>query len=255
MPHTTPPKQAFHTIFMREICNASLFSNVRRALSSLPFPTMLKACESTEVALGPPLRLVLQWIDDMWTQEIEYQNRKDKSAVPASIDFESHESLGFYLLEPLKNKQRKSYENESRFLSPRPIIVIDSSSPLYNNLKLCTVTVQLLTGDGTPLDHVDQERLIGPQGKQTVLSIAHSRTPPMAVKVDSFVSSHRSTSQISSKLELRSLSLGFTIEYETCDGKKGRAYTTSNAFNLLRDRRRERKRRSTRMDPLELDVY
>ncbi|PRP87188.1 hypothetical protein PROFUN_01450 [Planoprotostelium fungivorum] len=201
---------------------------------------MLKAYETSNAALGPPLRLVLHWIDDMWTQEIEHQARKNKSAVPASTAFEYQESLGFCLLEPLKSKQRKSYENESRFLSPRPVIVIDSSSPLYSNLKRCTVTVKLLTGDGTPLDPIDQGRLMAPQGKQTVLSIAHSRTPPMAVK-------------ISGKLEMRTLSLGFVIDYETCDGKTGQAYLTSNMFNLVRDRHREKKKWSTRTDLLELD--
>ncbi|PRP79484.1 hypothetical protein PROFUN_12852 [Planoprotostelium fungivorum] len=197
--------------------------------------------EDSSMVSGPPLRLVMQWIDEMWAQESasvafdvkeegSYTMNKELPAFCAEEDFQ--------LLEPLRARQRKSYDGESRFLSPRPVIVVNpvslqpslrskanclKASPLANCLKTCSVAVRLLDADGSPLNLPEQAHLFGPNGKDTLLSVPHKRTPPISVK-------------LSGKIGLRALRLGFTIDYETEDGEMGQAHMTSNVFHLARER-------------------
>ncbi|PRP79421.1 hypothetical protein PROFUN_08182 [Planoprotostelium fungivorum] len=180
--------------------------------------------QDTSFITGPPIQLVMQWIDELWAQECsplssDSQEENDEVIVEELLPFEQQQD--FQLLEPLKTRQRKSYEGESRFLSPRPVIALHPSSPLNNRLKYCTVSVRLLDIHGSPLHCHEQTHLYGPYGKETLLSIPHGRTPPISVK-------------IGGKCDLRALRLGFNIEYETEDGYCGRAHLTSNEVHLAR---------------------
>ncbi|PRP77585.1 2,4-dichlorophenol 6-monooxygenase [Planoprotostelium fungivorum] len=168
---------------------------------------------------------VLHWVEEMWEQESRLQRGEtipDSPQMTSSptIDFPSP----FQLLEPLRHNQRRSYNGESRFISPRPVVILDKSSPLATSMKYCTVTVKLLDQEGSPLLEDEQDHLFSPQGKQFVLSVAHHRTAPISVK-------------LTGKIELRELRLGFTVVCETNEGETLRFHLTSNAFHLLRDRR------------------
>ncbi|PRP88535.1 hypothetical protein PROFUN_02946 [Planoprotostelium fungivorum] len=175
---------------------------------------------------GPPIQLVMQWIDELWAQECapvtmssDSQEEHYEAISEELLPFEQHQD--FQLLEPLKTRQRKSYEGESRFLTPRPVIALHPSSPLNNRLKRCTVSVRLLDVHGSPLHCHEQTHLYGPYGKEALLSIPHGRTPPISVK-------------IGGKCDLRALRLGFTVEYETDNGYCGRTHLTSNEVQLAR---------------------
>lgn len=191
----------------------------------------------TENYLVQPLPAsLLLWIEDMWEQESQLQRGETIPDSPTiaspSIDF----STPFHLLEPLRHNQRRSYDGESRFLSPRPVVILDEvsclppithnpiqSSPLATSLKYCTVTVKLLDEEGCPLLEEEQEHLFSPHGKQTSLSIEHHRTSPISVK-------------LTGKIDLRVLRLGFIVVCETKEGETLRFHLTSNAFHLIRDR-------------------
>ncbi|PRP85105.1 hypothetical protein PROFUN_07176 [Planoprotostelium fungivorum] len=181
--------------------------------------------EDTSFVRGPPLKLVMQWIDEMWSQEstsVSFDAKDTAFEVtPELLPFSPHQD--FQLLEPLRTRQRKSYDGESRFLSPRPVIMLNPDSPLANTLTQCSVTVKLLDVDGSPLDPHEQTHLFGSHGKDTFLSIPHGRTAPISVK-------------LSGKIGIRALRLGFTIDYEMEDGSCGQAHLTSNEFQLARER-------------------
>ncbi|PRP81886.1 glutaminase kidney isoform, mitochondrial-like isoform 1 [Planoprotostelium fungivorum] len=175
---------------------------------------------------GPPLQLVMEWIDELWAQECapvtmssDSQEENYEAILEQLLPYEQQPD--FQLLEPLRTRQRKSYEGESRFLTPRPVIALHPSSPLNNRLKRCTVSVRLLDIHGSPLHCHEQTHLYGPYGKEALLSIPHGRTPPISVK-------------IGGKCDLRALRLGFTIEYETDEGYCGRTHLTSNEVHLAR---------------------
>ncbi|PRP85126.1 hypothetical protein PROFUN_07197 [Planoprotostelium fungivorum] len=181
--------------------------------------------QETSFVTGPALQLAMQWVEEMWAQDMsaplafDTQEENYEAMLEQLLPF--YQQQDFQLLEPLRTRQRKSYEGESRFLTPRPVIVLNPSSPLNNRLKRCTVTVRLLDIHGSPLHCHEQTHLYGPYGKETLLSIPHKRTPPISVK-------------IAGKCDLRALRLGFTIEYETDDGYCGRAHLTSNEVQLAR---------------------
>ncbi|PRP77618.1 hypothetical protein PROFUN_00479 [Planoprotostelium fungivorum] len=188
-----------------------------------------EATESSPFDYGPPMRLVLQWIDELWAQESSQRTTvdatTDEAVSPKELSlFNSCED--FQLLEPLRLNQRKSYSGESRFLSPKPVIILNSASPLVNNLKSCTVSFSLLDKDGCPLQSEDQDLLSSPNGKKAVLSIAHCRTAPICVK-------------LIGKIETRSLRLGFIVDYDTEDGTTHQVWLTSNVFHLVRERSRD----------------
>ncbi|PRP88821.1 hypothetical protein PROFUN_00289 [Planoprotostelium fungivorum] len=177
--------------------------------------------QDTSFVTGPPLQLVMQWIDEMWAEECAPPATEPQDVVVENLEDMLFCQQDFQLLEPLRTRQRKSYEGESRFLTPRPVIALNPNSPLANRLRRCTVSVKLLDIHGSPLHCQEQMHLYGPYGKETLLSIPHSRTAPISVK-------------ISGKCDLRALRLGFTIEYETDDGYCGRTYLTSNEVHLAR---------------------
>ncbi|PRP81047.1 hypothetical protein PROFUN_11125 [Planoprotostelium fungivorum] len=179
-----------------------------------------------------PLSVVLQWIDDMWSQEIENSSRRNESSIikpETSIE-------PFKLLQPLKIKQRKSYEGDSRFLLPKPVIVLDRSSPLTEDLVRCTVTVKLLDETGTVLDSDEQKHLVSPNGEEVVLYIPHCRTPPISLK-------------LSRKIDFEKLCLGFFVEYVNKEGEVNYVCLRSNTFDLVRDRVSRRKQAS--LEPIE----
>ncbi|PRP79493.1 hypothetical protein PROFUN_12861 [Planoprotostelium fungivorum] len=185
--------------------------------------------EDSTLACVPPMKLVMQWIDELWEQEaanVTCDAKEEFIATEGERTFDP--SQDFQLLEPLRARQRKSYDGESRFLSPRPIVVLNPASPLADCLKYCSVIVCLLDEEGSPLDFPEQAHLFGPNGKDALLSIPHQRTPPISVK-------------LSGKIGIRALRLGFTIDYETEEGEIGRAYLESNVFHLARERCKEKR--------------
>ncbi|PRP85106.1 hypothetical protein PROFUN_07177 [Planoprotostelium fungivorum] len=192
--------------------------------------------QDSSFVAGPPLQLVMQWIDEMWAQEcapptFDTQEENYEDIVEELLSFEDQQD--FQLLEPLRTRQRKSYEGESRFLTPRPVIALHPSSPLNNRLKRCTVSVRLLDVYGSPLDCHEQTHLYGPHGKETLMSVPHSRTPPISVK-------------IAGKCDLSALRLGFIVEYETDDGYCGQAHLMSNEVQLARKQCPTKSRTSSR---------
>ncbi|PRP77961.1 Protein NXT-1, isoform a [Planoprotostelium fungivorum] len=192
-----------------------------------PFNKLTMHLEDSTLVCGPPMRLVMQWIDEMWAEESASVGFDRREITSVRVEEEEEPafdmSQDFQLLEPLRTRQRKSYDGESRFLSPRPVVVINSNSPLINCIKRCTVSVRLLDEDGSPLELLEQSHLFGPNGKDALLSLPHRRTPPISVK-------------LSGKIGLRALRLGFTIDYETEEGDIGQSHLTSNVFHLARER-------------------
>lgn len=86
------------------------------------------ATESSLLGYGPPMRLVLQWIDELWAQESSQRTTGD--TMTEEVSPKESDSFNFcedfQLLEPLRLNQRKSYSGESRFLSPKPVIILNS---------------------------------------------------------------------------------------------------------------------------------
>ncbi|PRP81851.1 hypothetical protein PROFUN_10600 [Planoprotostelium fungivorum] len=100
--------------------------------------------------------------------------------------FQSQEPQ-FRLMQPLKRQQRKSYHNESRFLSPWPVVVLCETSPLLGVMIKCTATFSLLDEEGTRLAEEEQAMLYGPRGKQSSMMFPHYRTIPLSLKFSGFL--------------------------------------------------------------------
>ncbi|PRP78147.1 hypothetical protein PROFUN_13949 [Planoprotostelium fungivorum] len=162
----------------------------------------------------PPMDLVMQWIDMLWMEhlhEVKKEPTTQRDNIPRGL-FSSPQH--FRLVEPLHHRQRKSYRGESRFLLPRPILL----------LSHCTVTVKLVDEDGILLDEESQSSLMGPQGTQTSMILPHFRTPAMSLKVGR-------------QLEPIRAALCFFIDYHTKEGELGRAVVLSDVVHFIRDRR------------------
>ncbi|PRP82089.1 hypothetical protein PROFUN_03779 [Planoprotostelium fungivorum] len=165
---------------------------------------------------GPPLSLVLEWIDDLWTLEGGREGTVDSG----------HTSIFSYAC--IVQAFRAPQSSPEEVLSRREQI---SASPLSGCLSRCTVTVKLLDGDGSPLDVEEQSCLFCPNGQETTLLPDYLRTPPILLK-------------LTGQIEGKSMRLGFSIEYETLGGHK--MNLTSNVFQMVRDRHRQTRKRSGR---------
>ncbi|PRP81823.1 hypothetical protein PROFUN_10572 [Planoprotostelium fungivorum] len=200
---------------------------------------------------GPPLELIESWIDDMWheairgskEEELEVDNRNhikeevvkeedagvpdyetDASLCPSvegspAMEMEEEERETFQLLEPVKLKQRKSYDGECRFLTPKP------NSSFSSQLRRCQVKAVLLEEDGTVMDQTQQNHMVSPKshGKEVDLGLPFYRTPAFHLAV-------------SGRLEAKTAQLGFIIEYETNDGITKRTMITSDTFDFMRNK-------------------
>lgn len=89
---------------------------------------------------GHPLELVMQWIDELWSQETEAEKEPVKS-IPRMISSPTCERFDFRLQEPLKSRQRKSYDGESRFLSPKPVVLLDEVNIFASSHHLRELTI------------------------------------------------------------------------------------------------------------------
>ncbi|PRP85533.1 E3 ubiquitin-protein ligase HERC2-like [Planoprotostelium fungivorum] len=134
----------------------------------------------------------------------------------------------FRLVQQLKKRQRKSYDRESRFLSPRPVVCLSQSHPLAKSIKNCLVTVQLADEHGNVLPESEQKHLLGPHGKSTVLTLPYLQTSAFALK-------------LSWKSEEMHVRLCFTIEYTTDDGQRHSTILLSDDFHFVRTRKRSDK--------------
>ncbi|PRP84824.1 hypothetical protein PROFUN_07478 [Planoprotostelium fungivorum] len=130
----------------------------------------------------------------------------------------------FRLMEPLRGRQRKSYDRETRFISPRPVVILSQDSELVGRIQNCVINVQLCDGEGSPLS---QEHISGPHGVEAVLSLTYFRTPPLALK-------------ISHLLEDQSATLSFDIECTMQGGQIIRANIMTDPFVFIRDRKPRR---------------
>ncbi|PRP80742.1 hypothetical protein PROFUN_11482 [Planoprotostelium fungivorum] len=174
---------------------------------------------------------IYSWVEKKWSEEVHHEPQKEVVSrsdvtVPIYIPLMAL-STEFELLEPLRSLQRKSYDNENRFLSPKPIIMLKPHSELLGKITGCNISVVLLNEKGTPLCSQEQQLMRGPCGEEAVITTPHLRTSSMSIRV-----SHR---LVESKA-----SLCFIVDYETEDGTKARCVVTSNCFNFVRDRRRNK---------------
>ncbi|PRP76656.1 hypothetical protein PROFUN_14892 [Planoprotostelium fungivorum] len=157
---------------------------------------------------------IYDWVEKMWSEEVHHEPKKE--VVSRSE-----------LLEPLRPLQRKSYDNENRFLSPKPVIMLKAHSGLLGNITSCNISVVLLDEKGTPLCSQEQQLMRGPCGEEAIIATPHLRTSSMSIRV-----SHR---LVESKA-----SLCFIMDYKTQDGTKARCVVTSNCFNFVRNRQRSK---------------
>ncbi|PRP87311.1 hypothetical protein PROFUN_01573 [Planoprotostelium fungivorum] len=178
--------------------------------------------------MGLGLEGIAEWIEEQWQEEIHHtENRTDRvthTIKPSNMPL-IRSSQEFELLEPLRPLQRKSYDTENRFLSPKPVISLKQNSSLLGKITSVNISVVLLDERGDPLEQDEQAYLSGPCGQQTTFSTPHLRTAPMCVRV-----SHRLT-------EVKTM-LCFIVDYETEDGKRSQSIVKSNCFNFIRDRRK-----------------
>ncbi|PRP87081.1 hypothetical protein PROFUN_04817 [Planoprotostelium fungivorum] len=163
------------------------------------------------------------WIEGCWLRMTE-SGSCEALSIPRSLDMIST-SGPFQLMEPLRRRQRKSYEGENRFITPKPVIVFSQdSNDLFRRVERCSVKVVLADRDGTPL--ACQDLITGPQGVDAEMSLPFKRTPPMLIK-------------ISHQLEEHVVRLSFAIEY-TVDGQMQRSTILSDCFVFARFRKRRR---------------
>ncbi|PRP80367.1 hypothetical protein PROFUN_11936 [Planoprotostelium fungivorum] len=174
---------------------------------------------------------IYNWVEEMWSEEVHRKPKKEvvsrcEVTVPAYLPLMAL-STEFELLEPLRPLQRKSYDNENRFLTPKPVIMLKPHSELLGKITSCNISVVLLDEKGTPLCSREQQLMRGPCGEEAIIATPHLRTSSMSIRV-----SHR---LVESKA-----SLCFIVDYETQDGTKARCVVTSNCFNFVRNRRRNK---------------
>ncbi|PRP84001.1 hypothetical protein PROFUN_08598 [Planoprotostelium fungivorum] len=182
--------------------------------------------EQMEPASFPPFELVVEWVNQLWREEV-VRERAIKMCRDPSLSIEDGD---FRLMQPLKSRQRKHLTGESKDLSPRPIIALRRESPLTRTMKQCVVTVRLLDSDGAPLSREEQTGLITPDGPQRNMILSRLQTAPFTIK-------------LSQHLEERKLRLGFDIDYTTKEGQF-QAKISSNCFQFGRDRRLRHLRQS-----------
>ncbi|PRP89719.1 hypothetical protein PROFUN_00061 [Planoprotostelium fungivorum] len=133
----------------------------------------------------------------------------------------------FHLLEPLRDRQRKSYRDESRFLTPKPVIVLRQDSPLRPYIMQCMVSVRLANQFGATLPPEEQSSLVPAEGRpQALLDLYHCRTPPFSFKIDAHLRDMKAT-------------LIFLIEYVLSDQSVGRVEVASNVFHFSRKKKND----------------
>lgn len=64
---------------------------------------------------------LVDWIEECWVRMTKAGSCEALS-IPRSLDMISTTGP-FQLMEPLRRRQRKSYEGENRFITPKPVIV------------------------------------------------------------------------------------------------------------------------------------
>ncbi|PRP81543.1 hypothetical protein PROFUN_10905 [Planoprotostelium fungivorum] len=152
-----------------------------------------------------PLDTIMCWIDELWTA-LQENEGKTLTCPPATIE-------DFTLLHPMSAVQRRSYDNENRFLIPRP-------SQLAADITKCTVRVQLFDSQGSPLNVREQQYLKGPpDALEMEMDLHKCRSPPFCLKIHWMLGESR-------------VMLGFIIEYSTKDGTAHQVTLRSNVFAL-----------------------
>ncbi|PRP80756.1 hypothetical protein PROFUN_11496 [Planoprotostelium fungivorum] len=172
---------------------------------------------------------LVDWVEERWQEETRSRSKMESIgkltlSIPVYLPLMTL-STEFELFEQLRPLQRKSYDNENRFLSPKPVIMLKPHSELLGKITSCNISVFLLDERGTPLCPQEQQYMSGPCGEETTITTPHLRTSSMSIRV-----SHRLA-------EIRA-SLCFIVDYETEDQTKSRCVITSNCFNFVRNRRR-----------------
>ncbi|PRP73581.1 hypothetical protein PROFUN_02590 [Planoprotostelium fungivorum] len=76
-----------------------------------------------------------------------------RGASKSSTTMDNPESNWFYMVEPLKSRQRKSYKSETRYLLPNPITISLKDSARAAKIQSGTVTVELVDSDGQQLSN------------------------------------------------------------------------------------------------------
>ncbi|PRP88176.1 hypothetical protein PROFUN_03999 [Planoprotostelium fungivorum] len=176
------------------------------------------------------LEAVADWVEERWQEELHCTRTLKEFPLRLSIPVHIPVSLSheFELLEPFRPLQRKSYDNENRFLSPKPVVQLKQTSKLLGKITTCNITVLLLDERNSPLDQQEQACMSRPCDDEAVITTPRLRTSPMMIRI-----SHR--------LEATKIALCFIVDYELEHGGRLRCVITSNCFNFVRNRRRSKR--------------